>query len=135
MIRSSQAVLALAVCGLVGCGKPAPINETHQGTIEASDPTMEQDHSHYDSYDFKAAEGATITLTQTSAAFDSYVLLIDKDGSAIAQDDDSAGGAQGHDARLTFVAPYTGSYKAYANTRSAAEVGAYTLTIVTTAGH
>ncbi|MBK8169242.1 MAG: PPC domain-containing protein [Sandaracinaceae bacterium] len=133
MIKLSQlALVAAAVVGFVGCSKPEPINETHQGTIEASDPTLDVDHSHYDAYDFTAAEGATITITCTSSAMDAYAHLIDKEGNQLAHDDDSAGGTN---ARVTFTAPYTGAYKAYANTAGATETGAYTLTIVTTAGH
>ncbi len=122
-------VLAVGMFALVGCGKPDPINESHPGELVDGDQTLTTDQSKYDEYSFRAAEGDTIRLTMTSDAVDSYVHLIDKDGNQLAHDDDSGGGKN---ARLEFRAPYTGSYRAYANTYDAAGRGAYSLQIQTT---
>ena len=135
MITLKRGVVAVAVFGLCACSKPEPINETHQGVIEDGDHTLSTDQSKYDEYSFRAAEGMQITLTMSSTAVDSYVHLIDKDGNQLVHDDDSGGGANGRDARVTFTAAYTGEYKAYANTAGAAERGAYSLVINTVAGH
>lgn len=111
------------------CGKPDPVNETHAGELTDSDQTLSTDNSKYDEYSFRAAEGDTIRLTMSSDAVDSYVHLINREGDQIAQDDDSGGGKN---ARLEFRAPYTGEYKALANTYDATGRGAYSLQIQTT---
>lgn len=118
--------LVFVVASLAGCGKPEPVNATYQGTLAAGDKVLDTDQSLYDEYEFKAAEGWPITITMTSTAFDAYAHLIDADGNQLAHDDDSAGGTN---ARVTFVAPKTGTYKAYANSITAGGLGAYTLMI------
>jgi serine protease Do len=133
-----KTLLFTVLFALVGCSKPGPISETHQGRIETGDTVLTTDNSLYDAYPFKAAEGMTITATMTSTEFDTYLHLIDSNGNQLAQNDDDAtmgagpNGAQTN-SKITFTAPTTGDYQIYANAFRAGETGAYTLTITTTA--
>jgi serine protease Do len=121
--------IALTVGGFVlaGCGSPDPVNETHQGALEDSDPRLQQDNSLYDEYKFKAAEGWNINVAMNSDAFDTYLHLLDPDGNTIQQNDDVAAGNT--NSQITAAAPKSGEYTVYANSLSQGETGAYTLTI------
>jgi len=126
-MRTLQLFAALAlVSALAGCGSPDPVNATYNGMLAAGDKVLETDNSLYDEYEFKAAEGWPITITMTATAFDAYAHLIDADGNQLASDDDGAGGTN---AKVTFVAPKTGTYRAYANSLSGGATGAYTLVV------
>lgn len=123
---------------MIGCSKPEPINQTHTGRIETGDSVLQTDNSLYDAYPFKAAEGMTITATMTSTEFDTYLHLIDAQGNQIAQNDDDATMGAGPNggqtnSKIVFTAPSTGDYQIYANAFQAGQMGAYTLTITTTA--
>src|SRR5690606_35972935 len=83
-------------------------------------------------------EGMTITATMVSTDFDAYLHLVDASGNQLVQNDDDATMGAGPDgaalnSKITFVAPSTGTYSIWANTRSAGDTGAYTVTINTTA--
>ena len=123
-----RGLVAMALLGLGACSKPEPINQTHTGRIDATDSVLSTDNSNYDAYEFEAAEGMIITITATSTELDPYVHLMDKNGNQLAHDDDGGGGTT---ARVTYTAPYSGSYEAYANTARPGETGSYTLTIHT----
>lgn len=126
-MRTLRLLAALSlVAALAACGKPEPVNATYNGALAAGDKVLETDNSLYDEYEFKAAEGWPITITMTSTAFDAYAHLIDAEGNQLASDDDGAGGTN---AKVTFIAPKTGTYKAYANSLSGGATGAYTLVI------
>jgi serine protease Do len=134
----SAFTLILALFALAGCSKPEPISQTHQGRIEAGDQVLSTDNSFYDVYSFEAAEGMTITATMVSTEFDTYIHLVDADGNQLVHNDDDAtmgagpGGATTN-SKVTFVANRTGTYSVWANTLSAGDTGAYTVTINTTA--
>ncbi len=127
-------LFCLAALGslLVGCSKPEPINENHPGALEASDSTHPDDGSYFDDYEFKAAEGMTITVAMTSTDVDSYIQLLDSDGNLVSQNDDITPGNL--NAQVVVPAPTTGNYTARANSRNVGETGAYVLTIVTAGG-
>lgn len=138
-MRTLPAVTAIfALVALAGCSKPEPISQTHQGRIETGDLVLSADNSLYDVYSFEAAEGMTITATMVSTEFDTYLHLVDANGTQLVTNDDDAtmgagpGGAQTN-SKVTFVAPSTGTYSVWANTLSSGLTGAYTVTINTTA--
>jgi hypothetical protein len=71
--------------------------------------------------------GQSITATETSTAFNAYLELANlATMNTVASDDDGGGGTN---ARLTYTAPATDIYVLFAETLSANETGAYTLTI------
>jgi hypothetical protein len=132
-MQHARAVLfaPVALALLFGCS-PDPVNQTHQGTLAAGDPVHTQDQSFYDEYKFSAGEGFTITVNMTSTAFDSYLHLHGPNGGPNEdwQNDDVASGNL--NAQIIQVAPVSGEYTVWANSRGQGETGAYTLTIVTT---
>ncbi len=132
-MRNIGAVLVAAAASalLFGCS-PDPVNETHQGTLQAGDTTHPDDGSFYDEYKFRAGEGYQIVVNMTSTAFDSFLHLHGPNGGTGEdwQNDDVAAGTL--NAQITLSAPVSGEYTVWANSRNQGETGAYTLTIVTT---
>ena len=129
MLRHLSILLALASFALVGCS-PDPVNETHQGELAAGDTQHPRDQSFYDEYKFKAAEGWNITVTQTSAAFDTYLQLRREgadDSEFLMENDDVVQGNT--NSSITTVAPATGTYVVWANSLNSGETGAYTVTL------
>ena len=131
---SARIIAAIVLAGSVafGCGSPDPVNQTHQGRLEESDPRLEQDNSLYDEYKFRAAEGWNITVAMNSGEFDTYLHLVDPDGTTISQNDDVAAGNT--NSQITMAAPKGGEYTVIANSLSQGETGAYTLTITAQPG-
>lgn len=109
------------------CSAPKPVHRTHQGALSEEDPEVPDDRSHYDEYPFEAAEGWTIRVDMTSDAFDPFLWLLGPNGRALVQDDD---GGDGKNARITHVAPSSGTYRVRANSYDASGVGDYRVTIV-----
>jgi protocatechuate 3,4-dioxygenase beta subunit len=87
-----------------------------------------QDGGNYYSDRFLIAltAGQTITISQNSTVFDSFLTLRDELGTVVASDDDSGGG---DNSRITFTAPSAGTYSIQAGTFFSAAIGAYTLVI------
>lgn len=78
-------------------------------------------------YTFVGAAGDTVTITQTSSDFDSYLRLTDADGTTLMTDDDSAGSLNSR------IGPYTlpeaGAYTITANSLSSSSTGRYRLSL------
>lgn len=125
MIRDAiRILLCAALFASVGCG--GDVNETHEGTLEQGDDVQQTDGSWQDLYEFRTKEGYHIDIQMNSSAFNTYLMLSDPNGAKIAEED---GGGEGTNARIRAVAPSSGTYQVYANSNSAGETGAYTLTI------
>jgi hypothetical protein len=71
-------------------------------------------------------KGDTVAFDLTSDAFDANLLIADGSGKTLAQNDDGGGRCN---ARLTFVAPASASYRLYANSSARAELGDYRLSV------
>ena len=114
----------------VGCSTD-PVNQTHQGTLEAGDSQHPADQSFYDEYKFKAEEGWPIVINMNSDAFDALVQIRQEGRSDTdwMQENDDVEPGKNLNAQLSTTAPATGTYVVWANSRSAGETGAYTLTI------
>lgn len=121
------AAVALCVAALVGCSKPEPVNQSHEGRLEEGDSVLEQDNSLYDEYTFRADEGWNINVAMNSGEFDTYLHLLDPDGNTIMQNDDTAAGNT--NSSISTTAPKAGEYTVLANSLDSSQNGAYTLTI------
>ena len=77
------------------------------------------------------AQGQQVQIDMSSTAFDPSLELYTADGTALAQDDNSGGGTS---ARLTYTAPADDFYVLLPTSRTAAQAGAYTLSIVSLSG-
>ncbi|MFT6231632.1 MAG: serine protease Do [Myxococcota bacterium] len=133
---SSIRILAVTlglICGLVACSTD-PVNMTQAGSIADGDDIHPADGSLYDEYTFKAKSGWDIHITMNSTEVDSFLQLRRPgvaDESYMEEADDNAGG---RDAELRVTAPASGTYTVWANTASATDRGAYSLTIVAEPG-
>ncbi len=119
--------LAFVLFAALGCSDPGPVEQTHQGRLEEGDSLHPQDGSFYDAYTFQTTQGASIVVEMRSDDFDPYLLLNGPEGDQLAQNDDVS--EEDLSARIALTAPADGTYTVFANSRSAGETGAYTLTI------
>jgi len=117
-----------AAAGAATFGGDLDEGEVVTGELTRANDTMD-DGSHYAVHPISASAGETLTITLRSPAFDVYLMVYDDEGGQLADDDDSAGGAQGTDARVTFTAPTSGEYFVIANGYDVDSLGPYTLTV------
>lgn len=113
---------AAAVAGAIQAG------QTVRGQLDSSDATAD-DESYFDAWTYQGRAGERLVITMRSTDFDAYLNVGQGTGDefeSIESDDDSDGGTN---ARVTITLPRTGTYVIRANTLSAGETGAYTLTV------
>ena len=123
--------LSLSISGSTCGSVPIVPGQTINGTLAAGDCRLPVDGSFLDAYTFNGTAGQQIAIAQTSTAFDSYLILVSPTGSAIAEDDNSAGGSNARIPGPTggFALPTTGTYTILSNTFDPAGTGAYSLTL------
>ncbi|MGD1901684.1 MAG: PPC domain-containing protein [Geitlerinemataceae cyanobacterium] len=95
------------------------------GELTASDTVLEFDGSFYDTYDIQGRAGETVEIYMNSAEFDTYLLLADPTGEAIAQNDDADDGSGTTNSALVFTFPTDGTYQILFNSFGAGATGAY----------
>jgi hypothetical protein len=71
--------------------------------------------------------GQQMTVSMSSSALDSYIIIADANGNEITFNDDKAAGTL--DAEITFTAPSTGWYMIRASSSQVAQQGSYSLVI------
>lgn len=120
---SSRAMTAPTTC-IVGWIVPGvTVNDALQSAGCAfSDGTLA------DVYEVYLRAGQRLTITQQSSSFDSYLMLVNQTENVVAEDDDSAGGAN---SRIVYTAPAEGVYAIYATSFNPRETGNYSLTVTT----
>jgi hypothetical protein len=80
-------------------------------------------------YSFSAAVGDAFTIRMTSAAFNSYLILVDASGNALVQNDECPG--ESRTACIeNFAVPGAGQYTIEATTSAPGETGGYSVSIV-----
>ena len=105
---------------------PIACNQTINGSLTTADCRL-GDNTYVDDYTFNGTSGQQLTITQTSAALDSYLFLINPSGTVVAQDDDSGGGVN---SRIVFTLNASGAWHIIANTFDASvPTGNYTLSV------
>ncbi len=128
---------------VTNCAVKTPISsgQTINGTLATGDCTL-QDGSFYDEYTFTATAGQQVSISESSAAFDSYLFLLKPSETVVnfsttIQDDDGGGGVNGFDSRIPansglLTLTETGTYSIIANvvshSGSPATGGAYSVT-------
>lgn len=87
----------------------------------------------FDVYRFQGAAGDQVQIRMSSELIDSFLELKLTDGSRLAFDNNSGGGAKGIDAMISATLPYTGTYFVYATpSGSQFTSGSYTLSLTRT---
>lgn len=123
--------------GNAGSVRNIAMGQTVNGTISSSDPKLASDNTSYQLWWYQGHAREHITVTMRSGAFDAFVQVGMYSGQPTAQlelndlsgadaDDDGAGGT---DAKVEYTVPRDGWVAIRANTVTAGEAGAYTLTV------
>jgi serine/threonine protein kinase/tetratricopeptide (TPR) repeat protein len=108
------------VAGLLQEARGRLTETTHKGTL--TDQQLEQVH------ELKARAGTTYVIEMHSSVLDSYLKLLDTEGTVLAEHDDIDPGVN-LDARLVFTPKEDGTYRVVATSFEQRGRGAYTLTI------
>jgi uncharacterized protein (TIGR03437 family) len=90
-----------------------------------------------DRYSFNATGGQPVVISLNSADFDTYLYLLDANGSVIAQDDDSGarGGSRIPAGNNFFILPASGAFTLEVTSFSSGGLGNYALSLTTPAGN
>jgi hypothetical protein len=105
--------------GSIACGT------TREGNLNTGDCQLASDGTFFEVWTFPLAQATEVTITQTSTAFDSFLILADAACAIIAFDDDSGGNLN---SRLVITLP-AGNYFIAANTFAFGERGNYQLSV------
>jgi CHAT domain-containing protein/tetratricopeptide (TPR) repeat protein len=97
-----------------------------QGDLSPEDAVLE-DGSFYDLHPFQGQAGQAIAITLQSAEFDTYLIMVNDQGEAIAQNDDIS--STNYNSALTLILPADGEYGIVVNSYAAGSTGRYTLTV------
>ena len=126
--------LSLTAQTLGGCGTSTPINfgQTVNGSLSSNDCRLE-DNSFFDAYTFNGTTGQQISISMSSATFDTFLFLRRPDGTILESDDDGGGGTNSRIPAGSgfFTLPTTGVYTILANSFSPNVTGTYALTLST----
>jgi len=145
-LRARQTHLVrLAAVTLVALGIAATGTANHQcghsstlacsaavsGALSSAD-CRAPDGSYYDLWEFAGTSGQRVTIDISSNAFDTYLVLLDPSGAAVADNDDASGSTT--NSRITFTLNATGTWKIVANSFDESEFGNYNLSLGCTEG-
>jgi pre-peptidase len=108
----------------ISCGGSVSDSLTQAGSCPLTDG------SYVDFYGFNGTAGQQVTITMT-AAYDTFLFLLDPSAAVVATDDDSGGGTN---SRIVFTLTSSGSWFIAANSFNANVFGAYNLSLVCTGG-
>ena len=120
---SATITVVFARCSVV---QPIALGATVNGTLSTSDCLL-FDGTYIDFWSFSLSSAMTVTLSLTSADFDTYLILLSGDRTELFGEDDDGG--TGFNSLLT-VSLSAGSYTAIANSFGPGEVGAYELSLM-----
>ena len=95
------------------------------GELDATDG-VSLDGSYYDEWTFSAVAGQQLVVTMESEDVDSYLLVMQSDGTQLGFDDD---GGSGLNSRVEFRVPATGLYSIIATTAVSSQTGAYVIRV------
>ncbi|HVO35008.1 MAG TPA: PPC domain-containing protein [Gemmatimonadales bacterium] len=102
------------------------IGQTMRGRLETGDQIM-QDSTYADLWQFQGTAGQTVQIDVRSDEFDTYMQLLDANGTKLGEDDDSGGNLN---SRLIFTLPATGMYQIVVNNAGRTRrAGIYTVSI------
>lgn len=99
-------------------------NTSNPQELTAADCVL-TDGSFADFWSFPGVAGEQVTITMT-AAFDTYLFLLDPSATVVTSDDDSGGGT---DSRIVFTLTSTGTWFIVTNSFSGNVFGPYTMTL------
>ena len=95
------------------------------GELDATDG-VSLDGSYYDEWTFSAVAGQQLVVTMESEHVDSYLVVMQSDGTQLGFDDD---GGSGLNSRVEIRVPATGLYSIIATTAVSSQAGAYVIRV------
>ena len=101
-----------------------------------TDDCLLSDGSYYDAYRFSGTAGQQVAVSLSSSAFDTYLYLLNPDGSVLSTDDDGGGNLNSYipTAGGFITLPSTGTYTIRANSFLSNQTGNYTLSLIGPSG-
>lgn len=108
----------------IACGSTVNDALTQAGSCPLSD------NSYVDFFGFNGTAGQQVTINMT-AAFDTFLFLLDPTATVVASDDDGGGGTN---SRIVFTLNSSGNWFIATNSFAPNTFGAYTLSLVCTGG-
>jgi hypothetical protein len=103
---------------------PLTVGSILSGTLGLGDP-VDSSGAYFDRYALTVTQGGVIQITMRSTDVDAWLTLY-SGTTVLAVDDDSGGGTNGTDARIT-TSLVPGCYLVEASTFASGETGSYTL--------
>lgn len=135
-IVRDRAAGRLAPGGSCQTADPILLDVTINDSLTTTDCQL-QDNSFIDFYDFSGKAGQAISISETSAVFDTYLYLLDDGGVIIDQNDDASAATTSSripSANGVMTLPYTGHYVLGANSFDKLTTGAYSVSVNSDAG-
>jgi hypothetical protein len=102
------------------------LNQQISGVLIFEDETF-TDGEYFDSYDFEGRPGQSVTLDLRSDEFDTYLILRQPNGEALANDD-----TDGSNSRIDVILPEAGNYEVVVSSFAGGETGEYRRNIAET---
>jgi len=109
--------------GAVAAAEPGV--RTESGRLAAGDTTL-RTGEYRDGYAFAGRRGQSVTVDLRSAAFDTYLIVIDPSGKQHENDDHEG---DSHRSLVSYELPEDGTYRVWATSYKSGETGAYDLRI------
>jgi Bacterial pre-peptidase C-terminal domain len=107
-------------------------NTTVNGDLTADDCPL-GDGSFYDAWTFQGTPGQSVTITMRASGFDTYLFLLDPNGTVVEENDDINPGSDTN-SRVVFSITDSGTYTIQANSYDPNITGPYTLELVCSGG-
>ena len=108
-------------------GRTTHIHATIRMNGNTSTDCPASDGTGYDLWQFSGKAGDTITIDMRSAAFDTYMILLDPSDVPVAENDDVSAGST--DSHIAFTLTSTGTWTIVANGVATVSTGDYTLSM------
>jgi uncharacterized protein YkwD len=103
------------------------LGQIERGTLDAGDKTIPDDGSFYDSYPLKGKAGDSLIITLESDEFDTFLAIMDAEGTIIEQNDDIDD--KNSNSLLKVTLPDDGVYSLIVNAYNEGGKGKYVLTV------
>jgi hypothetical protein len=127
IVMGRSALQSIATCPSI----PIAAGQTINDALTTSDCVFSGTTRRVDVYQFHGTAGQQVVINLTSAAFDTYLYLLNPNNQIIAEDDD---GGDGNNSRIpesgSFTLPVTGTYTIYATSFFNGSTGAYSLNLL-----
>ena len=109
---------------------PIAVGQTVNSSLFSSSCPL-GDGSYFVPYSFSGLAGQQVSVLMTSASFDTFLFLLNPDGSILATDDDGAGGTNSRipEGSGLLTLPTTGTYVIRANSFDPGATGSFSLTL------